>query len=127
MPAPAVVDPTSTPWSETERYWRPPMQRWSPQREATDREVQPVGLAAVRQGATGRAPRSSTASKGTSITRNRPQIVNGTNTLSDGTPFGVTQSLQTDYFASGRGRLGIAADRNLFYVTGGIAFTHIWA
>jgi outer membrane immunogenic protein len=57
--------------------------------------------------------------------RNRPQIVNGTNTLSDGTSFGVTQSLQTDYFASARGRLGIAADRNLFYVTGGVAFTHI--
>jgi outer membrane immunogenic protein len=58
--------------------------------------------------------------------RNRPQIINGTNLLSDGmTPFGVTQALQTDYFASVRGRLGVAADRNLFYVTGGAAFTQI--
>jgi hypothetical protein len=32
--------------------------------------------------------------------RNRPQLVNGTNTLSDGTPFGVTQALQTNYFAT---------------------------
>ena len=57
--------------------------------------------------------------------RDRPQMVTGNGTLSDGTPFGVTQALQTDYFASARGRIGVAADRNLFYVTGGVAFTKI--
>lgn len=57
--------------------------------------------------------------------RNRPQVVTGNGTLSDGTSFGVSQALQTDYFASARGRIGVAADRNLFYVTGGVAFTKI--
>jgi outer membrane immunogenic protein len=57
--------------------------------------------------------------------RSNPQLVNGTNTLTNGATFGVTQSLKTDYFATVRPRIGIAADRNLFYVTGGVAFTKV--
>jgi outer membrane immunogenic protein len=54
-----------------------------------------------------------------------PQFANGTNTLSDGaTPFTVTQSLKTDFFATVRPRIGITADRNLGYITGGAAFSH---
>ena len=54
----------------------------------------------------------------------KPQFSNDTNTLSDGTtPFTVTQSLTTEYLATVRPRLGIAADRNLAYITGGAAFT----
>jgi outer membrane immunogenic protein len=56
--------------------------------------------------------------------RSNPQIINGTATLSDGvTSFTVGQSLTTNYLATVRPRLGVAADRNLFYVTGGAAFT----
>jgi hypothetical protein len=56
--------------------------------------------------------------------RNNPQFINGTSTLSDGaTTFTVTQSLTTNFFATVRPRLGVAADRNLFYITGGAAFT----
>jgi outer membrane immunogenic protein len=58
--------------------------------------------------------------------RSNSQLVNGTNTLlSSGNPFGVTQSLKTDYLATVRPRFGIAADRNLFYVTAGAAFTRV--
>jgi outer membrane immunogenic protein len=54
-----------------------------------------------------------------------PKFTNGTNTLSDGlTPFTAMQSLKTDFFATVRPRIGIAADRNLGYVTGGAAFSH---
>jgi outer membrane immunogenic protein len=56
----------------------------------------------------------------------RPSFANNTNTLSDGvTPFAVTQSLTTDFFATVRPRIGVAADRNLAYITGGAAFTHV--
>jgi outer membrane immunogenic protein len=56
--------------------------------------------------------------------RSNPQITNGTATLSDGvTSFTVGQSLTTNYLATVRPRLGVAADRNLCYVTGGAAFT----
>ena len=55
-----------------------------------------------------------------------PTFTNNTNTLSDGaTPFSVTQSLTTDFLATVRPRFGIAADRNLAYVTGGAAFTRV--
>jgi outer membrane immunogenic protein len=54
-----------------------------------------------------------------------PQFSNGTNTLSDGvTPFTATQALTTDFFATVRPRIGVAADRNLGYITGGVAFSH---
>jgi len=53
-----------------------------------------------------------------------PQLINGTNTLSDGmTPFTVSHSLTTDFFASVHPRIGVAADRDLAYITGGAAFT----
>jgi outer membrane immunogenic protein len=53
-----------------------------------------------------------------------PQFINGTSTLSDGvTTFTVTQSLTTNFFATVRPRVGVAADRNLFYLTAGAAFT----
>jgi outer membrane immunogenic protein len=56
--------------------------------------------------------------------RSNPQVINGTATLGDGvTSFTVGQSLTTNYLATVRPRLGVAADRNLFYVTGGAAFT----
>jgi outer membrane immunogenic protein len=56
--------------------------------------------------------------------RSNPQVINGTSTLSDGiTTFTVGQSLTTNYLATVRPRLGVSADRNLFYVTGGVAFT----
>jgi len=51
---------------------------------------------------------------------------NNTNTLSDGvTPFTISQSLTTNYLATIRPRIGIAADRNLAYITGGVAFTQV--
>jgi outer membrane immunogenic protein len=51
-----------------------------------------------------------------------PQFINATGTLSTGDSFSVTQSLTTEYFATLRPRLGVAADRNLGYITGGAAF-----
>ena len=51
---------------------------------------------------------------------------NNSNTLSDGvTPFTIGQSLTTNYLATVRPRLGIAADRNLAYITAGVAFTRV--
>lgn len=51
---------------------------------------------------------------------------NNSITLSDGvTPFTITQSITTNYMATIRPRLGIAADRNLAYVTAGVAFTRV--
>jgi outer membrane immunogenic protein len=50
---------------------------------------------------------------------------NGTNTLSDGTPFTINQSATSNYIATIRPRVGIAADRNLAYLTGGVAFTSV--
>jgi outer membrane immunogenic protein len=55
-----------------------------------------------------------------------PSFSNNTNTLSDGvTPFTIAQSLATDFLATVRPRIGVAADRNLAYITGGVAFTRI--
>jgi outer membrane immunogenic protein len=57
--------------------------------------------------------------------RGNPHFVNNTDTLSDGvTPFTATQSLTTNFFATARPRIGIAADRNLAYITGGAAFSN---
>jgi outer membrane immunogenic protein len=57
--------------------------------------------------------------------RSNPQFINGTAVLSDGaTSFTVSQMLTTNYLATLRPRLGVAADRNLFYITGGAAFTN---
>jgi outer membrane immunogenic protein len=52
-------------------------------------------------------------------------FLNGTGTLSTGDSFAVTQTLTTNYLATLRPRLGVAADRSLFYVTGGAAFTRV--
>jgi outer membrane immunogenic protein len=55
-----------------------------------------------------------------------PWFLNNTNTLSGGvTPFAITQSVTTNYLATIRPRIGIAADRNLAYLTGGVAFTRV--
>ena len=55
-----------------------------------------------------------------------PNFSNNTNTLSDGvTPFTISQSLTTNYLATVRPRIGIGADRNLAYITGGVAFTRV--
>ena len=55
-----------------------------------------------------------------------PWFSNNSNTLSDGvTPFTITQSVTTNYLATIRPRIGIAADRNLAYLTGGVAFTRV--
>jgi outer membrane immunogenic protein len=48
---------------------------------------------------------------------------NNTDTLTAATPFVVGQSVTTDYLATLRPRIGIAADRNFAYITGGAAFT----
>jgi outer membrane immunogenic protein len=53
-------------------------------------------------------------------------IFNATNTLSDGaTAFTVSQSATTNYIATVRPRIGIAADRDLAFITGGVAFTSV--
>ena len=58
--------------------------------------------------------------------RSNPNFSNNTNTLSDGvTPFTISQSLTTDYLATVRPRIGIGADRNLAYITGGVAFSRV--
>jgi outer membrane immunogenic protein len=50
--------------------------------------------------------------------------INNTNILPfSGNPFAIGQSLTTNYSATVRPRIGIAADRNLAYITGGVAFT----
>jgi outer membrane immunogenic protein len=54
-----------------------------------------------------------------------PQFNNNTNTLADGNTFAISQSLTTNFLATVRPRIGIAADRNLAYITGGAAFTRI--
>jgi outer membrane immunogenic protein len=55
-----------------------------------------------------------------------PRFTNNTNTLADGKTFAISQSLTTNNFlATVRPRIGIAADRNLAYITGGAAFTSI--
>jgi outer membrane immunogenic protein len=53
-------------------------------------------------------------------------FANNTDTLPSsgmGTPFVVGQQLTTNYLATVRPRIGIAADRNFAYLTGGVAFT----
>ncbi len=47
---------------------------------------------------------------------------NNTDMISTG-PFVIGQSVTTNYVATVRPRIGIAADRNFAYVTGGVAFT----
>jgi len=54
-----------------------------------------------------------------------PQFNNNTNTLANGNAFAVAQSLTTNFLATVRPRIGIAADRNLAYITGGAAFTSV--
>jgi outer membrane immunogenic protein len=54
-----------------------------------------------------------------------PQWNNNTNTLANGNAFAISQSLTTSFLATVRPRIGIAADRNLAYITGGAAFTSI--
>lgn len=49
---------------------------------------------------------------------------NNTNILPAlGVPFNIGQQITTNYLATVRPRLGIAADRNFAYITGGVAFT----
>jgi len=55
--------------------------------------------------------------------RSNANFYNNTDTLAAGTPFTVGQSLTTNYLATVRPRIGIAADRNFAYITGGAAFT----
>ncbi len=52
-----------------------------------------------------------------------PMFVDPNGTLTTGDTFTATQSLRTDFLATVRPRLGVAADRNLAYLTGGAAFT----
>ena len=54
-----------------------------------------------------------------------PQFNNNTNTLANGNAFAIAQSLTTNFLATVRPRIGIAADRNLAYITGGAAFTSV--
>ncbi len=57
--------------------------------------------------------------------RSNPQFNNNTNTLANGNAFAVSQSLTTNFLATVRPRVGIAADRNFAYITGGGTFTSI--
>ncbi len=57
--------------------------------------------------------------------RSDPQFNNNTNTLANGNTFAISQSLTTNYLATVRPRIGIAADRNFAYITGGAAFTSV--
>ena len=57
--------------------------------------------------------------------RSNPNFNNNTNTLADGNAFSISQSLTANYLATVRPRIGIAADRNLVYITGGAAFTSV--
>jgi outer membrane immunogenic protein len=54
-----------------------------------------------------------------------PSFNNSTESLADGSPLTVGQMLTTDYLATVRPRVGLAADRNLGYITGGAAFTNV--
>jgi outer membrane immunogenic protein len=54
-----------------------------------------------------------------------PGFNNSTESLTDGSPLTVGQVLKTDYLATVRPRVGLAADRNLAYITGGAAFTNV--
>jgi outer membrane immunogenic protein len=54
-----------------------------------------------------------------------PHYNNNTNVLASGAPFSITQWLTTNYLATVQPRIGIAADRNLAYITGGVAFTSV--
>jgi len=54
----------------------------------------------------------------------KSSFANDTDTLPVlGIPFVIGQQLTTNYLATVRPRIGIAADRNFAYVTGGVAFT----
>ena len=58
--------------------------------------------------------------------RSTSSFYNNTNALPvSGLPFVIGQSVTTDYFATVRPRLGIAADRNFAYITGGVAFSRV--
>ncbi len=57
--------------------------------------------------------------------RSNPQFNNNTNTLASTAAFSVAQSLTTNFLATVRPRVGIAADRNFAYITGGAAFTSV--
>lgn len=57
--------------------------------------------------------------------RSNPSFNNDTNTLANGASFAVAQSLTTNYLATVRPRIGIAADRNFAYITGGVGLTSI--
>jgi outer membrane immunogenic protein len=54
-----------------------------------------------------------------------PQYNNNTNTLANGNTFAISQSATTNFLATVRPRIGIAADHNFAYITGGAAFTSI--
>ncbi|MGD0146988.1 MAG: outer membrane beta-barrel protein [Xanthobacteraceae bacterium] len=56
--------------------------------------------------------------------RSNSNFFNDTNTLpTSGNSFVIGQSLTTNYLATVRPRIGVAADRNFGYLTGGAAFT----
>ena len=56
--------------------------------------------------------------------RSTSAFYNNTNTLpTSGNAFVIGQSITSDYLATVRPRIGVAADRNFAYITGGAAFT----
>ncbi len=57
--------------------------------------------------------------------RSNPNFNNATNPLASGATFNIGQSLTTNFLATVRPRIGIAADRNFAYVTGGAAFASV--
>lgn len=57
--------------------------------------------------------------------RSTSAFFNNTNTLpTSGNAFVIGESLKSDYLATVRPRVGIAADRNFAYITGGVAFSN---
>jgi outer membrane immunogenic protein len=52
-------------------------------------------------------------------------VLNGTGVLTTGDTFATTDTLKTKWLATVRPRAGFALDRNLFYVTGGVAFRSV--
>ncbi|HLN10968.1 MAG TPA: outer membrane beta-barrel protein [Xanthobacteraceae bacterium] len=52
-------------------------------------------------------------------------LINGTGTLANGSTFAFIDSMRINWLATVRPRVGLAVDRNLFYVTGGVAFSNV--
>ena len=97
-----------------------------PRRATTEpgRTTTRISSLADRPVATGKPERLSGIEGDFDYFHSNSSFFNDTNTLPVlGLPFGIGQQLTTNYLATVRPRIGIAADRNFGYITGGVAFT----